>query len=162
MKTLLNIILGSTILFSFAQCGSSKEIAYILQEETTFKVVNASYQGWVAGVAGGGSGVNVFFSLYNLDTDKIVVDSIFFRGQKTKVEIKNTLFIGRFKTQTNQRPDIIMSSQMDDEYGNKVPVKLPKFPFELENNEAVVGYKEKGKQKYLKLKLQKKESPLYQ
>lgn len=161
MKTLFSIILGSTILFGFAQCKNSKEMTYKIQEKSPFKIAKASYQEWVAGIRGGGSGVNVFVAFSDLDTDKIVVDSVFFRGQKVKVETNNKAYIGRFKTNVNQRPDIIMSSQTDEEYGNKAPIKTAKFPFDLENDEVVIGYKEKGKQRYLKLKLLREESPQY-
>lgn len=161
MRTLFSIILGSTILFSFAQCGNSKEMAYKLQEKSPFKITKVYYQEWVAGIQGGGSGVDVYFIFSDLDTDKITIDNIFFRGQKANVETNNKAYIGRFKTNINQKPDIIMSSQTDDEYGNKVPQKKAKFPFDLEKDEAVIGYREKGKQKYLKLKLLRGESPQY-
>jgi len=161
MKTLLNIILGSTILLGFSQCGNSKETTYKVQEKSVFKITKATFKEWVSGVIGGGSGVNVFFTIDNFDSSKIILDSIFFRGQKTKVEIKNSLFIGRFKTEINQQPDIIISSDTNAEYGNKVPIKTTKIPFDLKDNEAIISYKENGKQKYYRQELQKEKPDLY-
>ncbi len=161
MKTVLNIILGSVVLFSFAQCGNSKEMGYKLQDDSPFIISKATFKEWVAGIAGGGSGVNVFISLTNLDTDKIVIDSIFFRGQVSKVEKKTTAYVARFKTNVNKAPDLIMHGETDQEYGNKPPTKESKFPFKLEDDEAVISYKEKGELKYFKQKLLREEPDLY-
>ncbi|PHR72525.1 MAG: hypothetical protein COA67_04570 [Lutibacter sp.] len=161
MKTVLNIILGSVVLFSFAQCGNSKEMVYKLQDDSPFIISNATFKEWVAGVAGGGSGVNVFISFTDLDTDKIVIDSVFFRGQVSKVEKKPTAYVARFKTNVNKPLDLIMHSETDQEYGNKAPIKETKFPFEIEDDEAIICYKEKGKLKYFKQKLLREEPDLY-
>ncbi|MCF6280521.1 MAG: hypothetical protein L3J14_09270 [Flavobacteriaceae bacterium] len=161
MKTLLSIVLGSTILLSIAQCGNSKEVVYKIQKETSFKIVKATYKEWVAGVRGGGSGVNVFFIIDSFDSSKITLDSVFFRGQKAKIETNNSLYIGRFKTNVTQQPDIIMSSDTNAEYGNKPPTKKIKFPLNLKENEAIISYKEDGKQKYYKQELQREEPDHY-
>ena len=161
MKAVLNIILGSIVLFSFAQCGNCKEMTYKLQDDSTFTISKATFKEWVAGIAGGGSGVNAVFSFSNLDTDKIVIDSVFFRGLVSKIEKKPTVYVARFKTNINNREDLIMHGKTDQEYGNKPPTMNSKFPFVLEDDEAVISYKEKGKIKYFKQKLQKEEPDLY-
>ena len=161
MKTLLNIILGSVVLFSFAQCGNSKEMAYKVQDESAFNISKATFKEWVAGVAGGGSGVNVVLSFSNLNTDNITIDSVFFRGQVSKIEKKPTVYVARFKTNINNAPDLIMHGDTDQEYGNKAPTKEQSFPFEIEDDEAIISYKEKGKVKYYKQKLEREEPDLY-
>ena len=161
MRTLLNIIFGSAILFGFSQCGNSKDIAYKVQEKSAFKIRKATYKEWVAGIRGGGGGVNVFFTIDGFDSSKITLDSVFFRGQKAKIEKNNSLYIGRFITEANQQLDMIISSDTDAEYGNKAPIKTVKFPFELKDNEAIISYKENGKQKYYKQELQREEPDLY-
>jgi hypothetical protein len=161
MKKLLNIILGTSILFGFSQCGNSKDLTYKLQEEISFKVLDANYQSWVAGVSGGGGGINVFFMVSNFDLIHIEMDSLFFRGQIAKIEIKPTVYVARFRTNVNQRPDLIIHGEADAEYGNTSPKKESKFPFKLEDDEAIVSYKEKNIQKYFKLKLNKKETAFY-
>jgi hypothetical protein len=54
-----------------------------------------------------------------------------------------------------------MHGETDAEYGNKPPIKESNFPFKLEDDEATVSYKEKGIQKYFKIKLNKKAPALY-
>lgn len=161
MKAFLNIILGTSILFGFSQCGNTKNLTYKLQEKTTFKISEPIYQSWVAGIAGGGSGINVMFKSPNLDSKNIEIDSVFFRGQIAKVEKKPTAYVARFRTNVNQRPDLIMHGETDAEYGNKAPIKETKFPFELEEDEAVISYREKEIQKYFKVKLSMKEPEHY-
>jgi hypothetical protein len=161
MKKLLNIILGISILFGFSQCGNGKDLTYKLQEEISFKVLDANYQSWIAGIRGGGSGLNVSFLASNLDLKDIDIDSLFFRGQIAKVEKKQTVYIARFKTNVNKVLDLIMHGETDAEYGNKPPIKESNFPFKLEDDEATVSYKEKGIQKYFKIKLNKKAPALY-
>lgn len=159
MKQLINILFGSAILFSFAQCGNGKELSYKLQETPVFKTTEAIYQSWVAGVRGGGSGINVMFKSPNTD-ENIVLDSLYFRNKKAKIERKGDLYIARFKTKTNQQPNLIMHSDSKQEYGNKAPIKVD-FPFKLENNEAVIQYMEKEKIKFVKIRLAHKPAELY-
>lgn len=161
MKAILSIILGSAILFSFSQCKNSKEMTYKTVKHAQFKITKATYKNWVAGVKGGGSGINVFIAIPNLETDKITIDSLFFRGQKVKAEHKGLLYVGYFKTSTNQKKDIIMSGDVNAEYGNKAPIKELKFPFDLKDNEVVISYKKRGKIKYLKQTLEQEEPNMH-
>lgn len=159
MKQLINILFGSAILFSFAQCGSSKEVSYKLEETPDFKTSEAIYQSWVAGVAGGGSGINVIFKSTN-DDKKIILDSLYFRDNKVKLEKKGDFYIGRVTTQTNKKQELIMHSDSNKEYENKVPNKT-KFPFTLANNEAVIQYKHRGKIKFVKIRLTEKPADFF-
>lgn len=109
------------------------------------------YQSWIAGVKGGGSGINIFIPISN---STVVMDSVYFRGQVSKLTTKpedSTLFIGRFNTVFNQKEDIIMSSDSKEEYGNKLPRKAVEIPFILKDDEAVISYKEGNKVKYFKI-----------
>jgi hypothetical protein len=161
MKTFLNIILGTSILFGFSQCGNSKDLTYKLQEETSFKIIEPIYQSWVAGVRGGGGGINVIFKVSDLDSKSIEIDSLFFRGQMVKVEKKPTAYVARFRSNINRIPDIIMSGDTDAEYGNKAPIKERKALFEIEDDEAIISYKENKIQKYFKIKLNKVAPEMY-
>ncbi|WP_179344667.1 hypothetical protein [Winogradskyella ursingii] len=98
-------------------------------------LVEAVYtQSWVSGVEGGGSGTNLFIET----TDRnIVLDSVYFRNSKVKLETKpsdDTLYIGRFGS--NVYP--------------KQSEGVENFPFQLENDECVVSYNENGTTKYFK------------
>ncbi|MFT6843656.1 MAG: hypothetical protein ACJASR_002440 [Psychroserpens sp.] len=161
MKILLNILLGSAILFSFSQCGNSKNISNQLETKTPFSIEKASYNDWVAGVKGGGSGTNVIVTIKDLDANNVVIDSMYFRGRKVKVEVKSSNYIGRFNSYLNQRQDKVLHSDSQKEFGNQVPIIEKEFPFDLENDEAIISYKEKRKLKFYKITLEKGEDRLY-
>ena len=80
-----------------------------------------------------------------------------------KIEyVNDALAVGRFKTEANQKQDIIMSNEPYAEYANKVPELPEKIPFELKDDECVVSYLEKNKIKYFKIEgIVKKESTRY-
>lgn len=147
------------IIVSFSQCASTLK----LQDNLPIEIDEVYYQTWVAGVKGGGSGINVFIPMES-NSNTILLDSMYFRGKSTKIEYANdTLAIGRFKTKANQKQDIIMSNEPYAEYANKVPEIPEKIPFELKDDECIVSYLEKNKTKYFKIKgIVKKESTPYQ
>jgi len=93
----------------------------------------------------------------------IILDSVFFKGKQAKLEYRNnSVFIGRFKTEANQKHDIVMSSDPIAEYGNKVPEIPKKVQFELKDDECVVSYLKSGKVKYFKIeKIKRKESKFF-
>ncbi len=132
---------------SFSKCASTKK----LQDSIPVEIGNAYCQRWVGGIQGGGSGIDLYIPIES-SRNIMVFDSVYFRGKQTKLELDNeTVFIGRFKTENNQKEDIIMSSEPHAEYGNKVPAISGKIPFELEDSECVVSYKEGKKIKYFKI-----------
>ncbi|MGZ0015497.1 hypothetical protein [Yeosuana sp. AK3] len=130
-----------------SKCSSAQE----LQANIPLEIGEVYYQHWIAGIKGGGSGVNVFINVvYN--KKNIELDSVYFQGQVTKVEkVNDTLFIGRFKTTANQKNDVIMSSNPKEEYGNKVQLPSENNPFKLTNHQCVISYKEGSKIKYFKM-----------
>ncbi len=153
MKTLRNI-LSVTILpllmFSFSQCSSQKK----LQEKAPVNVVEVFCQSWVAGIKGGGAGIDIFITLEAVPNEDVVLDSVHFRGLTKKLEMKpkdSTLYIGRFITGNTEKLDIVMSGEPKEEYGNQMPKKNIESPFQLEDNECVVSYQDNGKTKYFKI-----------
>ena len=161
MKTIFNILFGSALLLGFSQCVSSKEISNKLHINTAFSIEKAIYTDWVGGVKGGGSGTNVIVTIKDIDSNNIEVDSLYFRGRKVKVEIKGSSYIGRFNSSLNQRQDKVLHSDSQKEFGNQVPKRETEIPFELEKDEAVISYREKGKLKFYKIKLEKGKEQLY-
>ncbi|NER13216.1 hypothetical protein GWK08_07180 [Leptobacterium flavescens] len=157
-KRISHIILLSIIMFGFSNCSSSQK----LQKETPFTIKDAYSQDWVAGVEGGGSGINVFLSIAELG-NKVELDSLYFHGEKVKLEEKNGLYIGRYKTKANEKRDLIIHEDPKKEYGNKPPIDVKeKIPFNLEDTEAVVSYVHNGVTKYFKIEnIKKKESVNY-
>lgn len=96
-------------------------------------------QAWTGGIPGSGSGINLFLPLDSSALGNI--EAVYFKGMMTETidskEGLNRYVIARFKTDFNNNPDMNMSNDSKEEYGNKPP-KMEKFPFELNDNEAVV------------------------
>lgn len=150
MKIISNMLLLSIIFISFTNCSSAQK----LEKETPFKIESAYFQSWVAGIEGGGSGINIFISTEDLSQKKIDLDSVYFRGKASKFEtkpIKPYSFIGRFSTPFNQKRDLIMSNKPNAEYGNEAPQPNFKIPFKIKDDECVISYKEGNKTKYFKI-----------
>ncbi|NAS31668.1 hypothetical protein GTQ40_11845 [Flavobacteriaceae bacterium R38] len=163
MKTLKRIIYTTLMILltmSFSNCSSAQK----LQEQTPFTIDDVYSQGWIAGVEGGGSGVNVFITIGELGK-KIEMEGLYFNDQYVKLE-KNkgngNLFIGRIKTAANQKKELILQQDAKKESEKEVSatVKKEKIPFELEKDQAVITYKQNGALKYFKIEDIKSKAPL--
>ena len=146
-KHFLNLVLLGVVSIGLMNCGGNKQ-DYALTKTPPFAISEAYYQEWLAGTPQGGSGYNVHILLGTL-TDEVVIDSIYFRrmvvnAQRTsESEIR---YVGNFKRSDR---NIVMDSDPLKEVGNKLPQP---FPFELEDNQAVVSYFHYGTQRYFKIK----------
>ena len=132
---------------SFSQCSSAKKI----QEEAPLALGQVYCQSWIAGIEGGGAGLNIYIPTVN---SSVELDSVYFRGKTAKLEIKSlnqTIYIGRFISDLNKKKDIVMSSEPNAEYGNEMPKITQKVPFELKENECVISYKDGNTTKYFKI-----------
>jgi len=155
VKKIIGLLVLTVIMTSFSQCSSTQK----LQKTPPVAFGETYFEQWVSGVAQGPSGINVFIELKD---ESIQLDSVYFRGRVAKFEVKPSnklLFIGRFKNESKEKTDRIMSSDANEEYGNIVPEISTKIPFELTQNECVISYKSDGKTKYYKVtNLVKKQS----
>jgi len=150
MKHTTSLFILPIILMSFSRCSSQKK----LQEKAPVELEQVYCQPWVAGVKGGGSGLNIFIPVKVMPRDNVVIDSVYFRGKVAKLETKPqnpTLYIGRFQTTRNKKKDIIMSGDGNAEYGNEIPKISKPIPFELKKNECVISYKTADKTEYFKI-----------
>ena len=152
---IMKILSILTILFGFSQCGSNKFV-----KNPSFNVDKAVYNKWVGGQPGV-SGTMLEIQLKN--ASDIVFDSLYFQNKVTKVEIKefnNTIqLIGHFSTSNSkiiQKRDLILDADTVRELENTLP-NTDKFPFELEENEAILSFKKGDKTVYYKIKKIKKE-----
>ena len=136
----------------FIQCATLK-----LEENPPFTIKDASYANWVGGMPGSG-GINITF--YYEANSTVVFDSIYFKGRKTKVQLrkdrKGTNLFGKFYRKTKNNNDLELNKDATKEYGNKPPKNEDEFPFQLKENEAIITYKEEGKTKYYKVENIKK------
>lgn len=158
MRNCTTYLFGIIVLFGFSNCANGKKI----HEEPPVPLEQAYYTTWVGGVKGAGSGLNLFVPLGALNNSEVELDSVYFRGKRTKLKTKPqnpNLYIGYFESKNPQKaPDFVMSSDPREEYGNKPPIILEKIPFELKEDEAVISYKKDGKTGYYKITgIQKKD-----
>jgi len=145
MKHFLNIFFASILVVLFTQCSSAQK----LQDRTPFSIDEVYSQKWIAGVQGGGSGINVLIKLKG-NNHNVVFNSIYFRGKVTKLEINpdRNFCIGRFSTPFNKKQDVILSDEPNAEFGNEAPIIPKEIPFDLKDNECVISYTENNNTKY--------------
>lgn len=123
--------------FLFTNCGGTKNLqevppadlgqAYIIPQEN--KLI-------------------FYLPVNSIQTDAVSLDSIYFRSRKAPLSREEGNYIAEFKT---GQEDLIMSSDPKEEYGNRLPVKLEKLPFDLEDNEAILVFTRDGQVNYFKL-----------
>lgn len=145
-KQFLGFILITVILISFTQCSSAQKI----QDQASFELDQIVYQKWVSGVQGGGSGINLTIPVTS-NINKVVFDSIYFRGYQAKIEGTNPEYVAHIKTEINQKNDLNMSSKAQEEFGNVTPKEVINFPFNFADNECVISYIENNTTKYFKV-----------
>lgn len=142
---------------SFSQCSSTKhtmEVSETITIENTAQP-KAYYQKWVAGVQGGGSGMDVVIHKSLVGDKKL--DSVYFRNKAVALEQKNNNFIGYFKGDANHFVHEENTTSQENIIEN-----TEDFPFNLAQNEAVISYTKGTTVKYIKLEgLLKKQSPDY-
>ncbi len=96
-------------------------------------------QSWVAGVRGGGAGINIFIPTNIKTYDNTRLDSVYFRGKSAKLQIiedKTIVYVGRFISEANKNQDLVMSGNRKEEYGNKTPMGEEGIPARLLEDEV--------------------------
>lgn len=148
---IVTVLLVTTV--SFTHCSSAQNKQKIsdfkFQEKTSFSVGEVSFEKWVAGIQGGGSGIHMYITIKE-NKNHVVFDSIYFRGYSAKMEIGKMGYFTSFKTALNQRKDYNMSHDENAEYGNDPSKIQNKSVFELQDYECVISYQEDGIAKYYK------------
>lgn len=138
------MIIAVCITTSCGPCKTNKE-SMAFTQNTPFTIENSYCQKWIAGVRGGGSGLNLYTSIHTI-SEGVVMKEFFFRDKVTDVKSsKNNLFIGYYKGDENT---MVMDGDIQKEAVNTPPKKSP---FQLENNEAVLSYEFNNKTYYHKI-----------
>jgi len=148
VKVITSIFSLSVILFGLSSCAGGKDTGYSFDQEPPFTLGSVYYQDWVAGVREGGSGTNIYITIDSYADDVVIMD-IYFRNKKLKAQNSPQnldQYVGYFKKQT--KPDIIMDSDPVKESQNIPPES---FPFQLEEDEAVLSYLHKEEVKFFKI-----------
>lgn len=146
----------SVVIFGITSCAGGKngDPAYKLAQETPFEIESAYFQEWVAGVRGGGSGTNVHLAIVNVE-EGVNLEELYF--QKKIVKLENSpkdvdQYIAYFKNDNNR--DVIMDIDPVKESQN-TPAKP--FPFDLDEDEAVISFYHNAELKYALIsKMEKK------
>ena len=138
----LSFILISFVSMSLSQCKTSNttkqsNISESIQQD------GAYFQKWVAGVKGGGSGINLFIPIVQEGNS---YEGVYFRGMYTTLEktTKNNThyWAGYFKTKLNTKPSLTMEDSNKKEFGNasvfQTNDKEPPVP--IADNEAILTY----------------------
>ncbi len=154
MKFLRIIILA----LGFAQCGSAQ-----FEKNPPFIIKSTSYYNVIGGRPGNSStDVKIVFSA----SKKVTFEKLYFRNRVSDVNVSSggdvTYLIASYVTSTNRGiHDIQLHEDPKREYGNTIPPKKEKIPFELSENEAVLSYKEGGDTKHIKITTLKKGKDIY-
>lgn len=115
-------------------CGSVNKA----EAQSEIKVAEASHQSWVAGVRGGGSGINFYLELKTELPTNIQLKKVIFRGYEVPFEKQDNLhFQAMIKTPGNQQ-------KHDDD--NSPIFTSPKNNTKLKDNEALLIYLKNGKE----------------
>lgn len=130
--------------FSFSCNCEKKTIKQTNKEMISqdYPISEIYYQSWVAGVRGGGSGINIHITF----KDKLPSDV-----QLKKVQLlhytsytidttENSEYIGRIKKETNE---MVLEENPIDEYGNEAPIKQEKS---LKEGQVLLTFEKDGKE----------------
>lgn len=158
MQSSLKCIAMLILMTSFSQCSSTHK----LETEAPIFHGQAYYIQWIAGVQGGGSGIDVFIPTKD---NTVAFDSIYFRNMVSKLAVQDQperVYVGHFKTRINSKRDVIMSSDNQEEFGNVMPDIPKNSPFELKDSECILSFLKNGKTHYYKITnlVQKEGTPM--
>lgn len=108
-----------------------------------FEIQSVQYQRWVAGVRGGGSGINVFIKFTHelpkdVELEKVLI--LEFESHAVTYNIDENKYIAAVKTVANQ---LNLDENTQNEYGNEAP--LHKTTTNLPKGEVILVFKKKGK-----------------
>ena len=134
------------LILGFLQCGSLKQ-----EKNPPFKIQSAIYTVH----SGNQPGIKVTnIKIIYTSHKKIEFDSIYFSKRIVKMEshiIKGQkMIIGYFNTSILKR-NLVLDANSIKEMNNEIP-NIKKFPFKLNENEAMLSYKIHDKIKYFKIK----------
>lgn len=133
MKNIISLL----FLILMARCSSQEQAVL----ENNMKV---SYETWVAGVRGGGSGIHFYVDLKTPLHKEIELKKVIFRGYEVPFEkIDDLHFVARIKTEGNQQKQDGTDSQI---------YTSPKNALTLGENEAILLFSEKAKEFNIKIK----------
>ena len=140
MKYLYLVFSTAFAVILLSSCGSNKE----LQERSPAQFEQSYFTSTT-------NSLQLFIPVKAIQVNRISFDSVYFRGMKSDLKPdpeKTGVYTAHFNTGNK---DLIMSSDPAEEYANKMPQMPVKVPFEINEDEAVVVYKDNNRRKYYKI-----------
>ena len=126
-------LISGLFLIALFSCASSKSNDKKLH---LTEIKEAYYQKWVAGLEGGGSGINFYVILEKTLDNEITLISVQFHGQKALFEkTSETEYVA--KMHSGQK-DLIIDENPEKEYGNQSAI------INLKSNEAILTFHKNG------------------
>ncbi|WP_299767158.1 hypothetical protein [uncultured Dokdonia sp.] len=127
----------SVLLFlTMSQCASFEKLS------TPEFIGDASYyRTWVAGVKGGGSGMDFYIDINDVPAS-VELLTLYFKEYNAQVFFEANRYVAHFKTPMN-------TSTTNGSTPDITPKKKP--PFEITEEEAILMYKKEGKEYYTKI-----------
>ena len=148
MKFMKYILYSFVIAFSFLQCKSA---AHLANNHSPILFGSVYYKDSVSSTFNIKEGFNIYIPMAS-NAHYITLDSIYFKGRLSKLsKINDTLYTGFIKNENTRKPDIVMSSNPLEEYGNAVPKIPEKQGFQLKENACMVSYKDEQTIKWIKI-----------
>ncbi|WP_299114772.1 hypothetical protein [uncultured Winogradskyella sp.] len=135
-KATCAIVFAVAISFTF-QCATPKVATTTFEQQTPFKVKPVFFQEWYAGIKVGGTGINIFIPISDVEQD-IAFDEVFFRNLRGKLTKKEEEYMSVLKHPSRH-------------YTFQKAEKPNDYPFDLKDNECVISYIENGQTKYYKI-----------
>ncbi len=140
MKYLSLLFSAAIVTGLFASCAGNKD----LQEKAPATMENAYYTTQ-------NKELTLHIPVITIQTNRVNLVGVYFRDKKSdlfKSPDSPGVYIAKFAM---GKPDMIMSSDPKEEYGNKMPQKMEKMNFDLEDDEAILIFTQNSKMKYYKL-----------
>lgn len=146
MRLITKSIFLVLITFSLFSCGCKPTD----QKDFPQEIAAVYFQRQNAGQDKSNQVLDFFIELKNPLKEGMFLDTIYFRNEQAKLEMKSEkVFVAHFYPNQAQQ-DLILDSDPLKEYGNKAPVIVPP-KFDLKPTEAVLEYKLKTKTFYYKI-----------
>lgn len=125
---------------SMFSCGSSKSDVLKLDEQTQIKEIYSQY--WVAGVRGGGAGIDVYVNLNTPFEDGLVLEKIQFKTYEVPFDKTSDLsYVARINTGQNQLK--VINVEVTDAEEETV-TDGPKI--NLKEKQAILFFRKDGKE----------------
>ncbi len=143
-------LLSFISLFIFFGCANT----YKLEKKSSLSFKESYYTLFSSAVKDGDSGYNIYLVLndsINLEEDEINLKGVYFKDGYSDLKKQENNLYQAFITVKGSG----ITSEKDYSTAKK---EKNKVPFSLKENEAVISYKEKGKQRYFKIVLKNKKT----